>query len=317
MASYQIKLNKKSQSITLKKVSREIKLFQTGRKGEKGDQGDPATNLVTSVNGQQGAVVLDYADVGADEAGSAAAVLQDANDYTDQEIAGLDTGVQSVIAGTNVTVDDTDPANPIVSALGGGGGASTWGSITGTLSDQTDLQTALDGKVSKNTLVYNVKDFGALGDNSTDDTSAIQDTLDAVGAAGGGTVYVPYGVYIISATLVIYSNTTLLVEKSATIKLKAGSVATMLMDYSHYSGDLTVPSIMENIHIIGGKWDRQNNTGTANDTHFIIIGGSKVSVSGVEFTSTNGKYAVLVQNAVYFTIENLYMNGTSSDGVHI
>lgn len=30
---------------------------------------------------------------------------------------------------------------------GGGGGSSTWGSITGTLSDQTDLQTALDGKV--------------------------------------------------------------------------------------------------------------------------------------------------------------------------
>lgn len=29
---------------------------------------------------------------------------------------------------------------------GGGGGGGTWGSITGTLSDQTDLQTALDGK---------------------------------------------------------------------------------------------------------------------------------------------------------------------------
>lgn len=29
---------------------------------------------------------------------------------------------------------------------GGGGGGATWGSITGTLSDQTDLQTALDGK---------------------------------------------------------------------------------------------------------------------------------------------------------------------------
>lgn len=29
-------------------------------------------------------------------------------------------GVESVVAGTNVTVDDTDPANPIVSATGGG-----------------------------------------------------------------------------------------------------------------------------------------------------------------------------------------------------
>lgn len=31
---------------------------------------------------------------------------------------------------------------------GGGGGGGTWGSITGTLSDQTDLQTALDAKVT-------------------------------------------------------------------------------------------------------------------------------------------------------------------------
>jgi len=32
--------------------------------------------------------------------------------------------VDSVVAGTNVTVDNTDPANPIVSATGGGGGSS-------------------------------------------------------------------------------------------------------------------------------------------------------------------------------------------------
>ena len=37
-------------------------------------------------------------------------------------VTGIDTGVQSVVAGTNVTVDNTDPANPIVSAAGGGGG---------------------------------------------------------------------------------------------------------------------------------------------------------------------------------------------------
>jgi len=34
----------------------------------------------------------------------------------------INPGVQSIVAGTNVTVDNTDPANPIVSASGGGGG---------------------------------------------------------------------------------------------------------------------------------------------------------------------------------------------------
>ena len=33
--------------------------------------------------------------------------------------------VQSVVAGTNVTVDATDPANPVISATGGGGGGGT------------------------------------------------------------------------------------------------------------------------------------------------------------------------------------------------
>lgn len=32
----------------------------------------------------------------------------------------------------------------------GGGAAAAWGAITGTLSDQTDLQTALDGKLDEN-----------------------------------------------------------------------------------------------------------------------------------------------------------------------
>ena len=39
-------------------------------------------------------------------------------------VTGIDVGVESIVAGTNVTVDATDPANPIVSASGGGGGAT-------------------------------------------------------------------------------------------------------------------------------------------------------------------------------------------------
>jgi hypothetical protein len=41
----------------------------------------------------------------------------------------------------------------LIWAAGGGGGGAAWGSITGTLSAQTDLQTALDAKQNKSTLV--------------------------------------------------------------------------------------------------------------------------------------------------------------------
>ena len=52
--------------------------------------------------------------------GSAASA--DSIDFaTSAQGAKADTAIQSIVAGTNITVDDTDPLNPIVSATGGGG----------------------------------------------------------------------------------------------------------------------------------------------------------------------------------------------------
>jgi len=57
---------------------------------------------------------------------------------------------------------------------------------------------------------YNVKDdFGATADGTTDDTIAIQNALNEAHTAGGGTVLLPAGTYLITDKLTIYSNTTL------------------------------------------------------------------------------------------------------------
>lgn len=46
--------------------------------------------------------------------------------------------------------------------------------------------------------VVNVRDYGAVGNGVADDTAAIQSAIDAATAAGGGIVWFPVGVYLVS-----------------------------------------------------------------------------------------------------------------------
>ncbi len=94
--------------------------------------------------------------------------------------------VQSIVAGTNITVDNTDPANPIVNSTGGGGTA-VWGGITGILSDQTDLQAALD---LKEDLVNKATDFSIINNILYPTTEAVNNQI--ITSLSGLTAYFFY-----------------------------------------------------------------------------------------------------------------------------
>jgi len=64
---------------------------------------------------------------------------------------------------------------------------------------------------------WNITDYGASGNDSTINTLAIQAAIDACHKAGGGTVYVPPGVFV-SGTFGLKSNVNLYLEKGAEIK---------------------------------------------------------------------------------------------------
>ena len=51
--------------------------------------------------------------------------------------------------------------------------------------------------------IFNVKDYGAVGDGTADDTAAVQAAIDAAEVVGGGTVYLSGGIYKLSAALTI------------------------------------------------------------------------------------------------------------------
>ncbi len=66
------------------------------------------------------------------------------------------------------------------------------GSTTLTSSDHIYAAHINELRARAGAQVFNVKDYGALGNGTTDDTAAIQSAIDAV-AANGGKVLIPGG----------------------------------------------------------------------------------------------------------------------------
>lgn len=80
-----------------------------------------------------------------------------------------------------------------------------------TVIDQKWLKKIYDVQSEKrNQAVYNVKNRGAKGNGSTDDTATIQDVINTI--PPGGVVYLPGGDYKITSTLVLKSDITVLGE---------------------------------------------------------------------------------------------------------
>jgi len=98
--------------------------------------------------------------------------------------------------------------------------------------------------------VYNVKDYGATGDGTTNDTAACQAAIDA--AAVGGTVLFPAGTYSVT-TLVVAGSDCLNIIGQGTPIIKARTGATILLAVT---GDTTYkvgPRLISGINFDGDK----------------------------------------------------------------
>ena len=102
----------------------------------------------------------------------------------------------------------------------------------------------------------NIKEFGALGDGIADDYIAVQSALDS----GAEEVIIPQGIYCISDTLKVHSNTRILADRTAKLVMKSNK-RKKRGDFLLSNAD--VENGNSNIEIIGGIWDG-NNTAEQN-----------------------------------------------------
>lgn len=121
---------------------------------------------------------------------AAALALKASTSYVDtQDAATASTAQTNLVAHTS----RSDNPHSVTKSQVGLGSVDNTSDLSKPIS--TAVQAALDEKVAVDELVFNVKDYGAVGDGSTDDTTSIQDAIDA--AVDGGIVFVPPGTYMV------------------------------------------------------------------------------------------------------------------------
>lgn len=172
-----------------------------------------------------------------------------------------DTGVTGATGptgatGTNGTNGATGPTGP----TGPGGGATGPTGPTGGVGPP--------GPPGSGGGCYDVMDYGAVGDGSTDDTSAVQDAIDAANAAGGGIVCFPVARYFFAGVLDLKENVTLNGELTGPCESEANPAVTTV-----------APTLM--ITATSGPFITQSGSGLANNAiqNLVFVWPNQVSAN--------------------------------------
>lgn len=157
--------------------------------------------------------------------------------------------------------------------------------------------------------IVSVKDFGATGDGSTNDTAAIQAAIDAV-STNGGAVFFPPGNYAVASSLTLKSYVRLVGTGRASRLLWTGGASTMI---TTNSASVLIQAGISNLAIDTVSADKGIELfGPYNCTFSDIAldGLSSTSVAlDIRATSTGGTNPEGNRNAVFNSFSNVHHEG--------
>ena len=157
--------------------------------------------------------------------------------------------------------------------------------------------------------VYNVKNYGAKGDNVTDDTTSIQSAINPAFTNGGGVVYFPVGIYLIGGALISTIggqslNSQLYIPSSSANSSRSG----IIMIGEGAVNRTTIAPTVSNL-LAANTGATLRSTVTASGTTPSLIGSAKISGSIFNFNNveiyskSNCLYCDKAKN--YFTQNNI------------
>lgn len=200
----------------------------------------------------------------------------------------------------------------VVEGDDGGTFKSAIGAAPGTYSDDSSafcgtvfIPTGGDGSIAwvrSPATPINVKWFGATGDGVTNDTTALQDALNLK-----GTIYIPSGTYIVSATLTVGSNTALFGDGASSV-LSSDTADTNMITITSQT-DVTIEKIK-----LEGVLSTSNGAGIYIDgcTDVLIDNIDVTEVSGDGVRLFNGTSKSIVSNSRFYSF-----NGAMQDSSDI
>lgn len=160
---------------------------------------------------------------------------------------------------------------------------------------------------------YNVKDYGAKGDGSTNDSSSIQSAVDAATAAGGGIVFFPPGTYSVTTNIIPKSNVTFLGCGSASV-LTTPTLNGYIINWSQSSG--TVNDIIIDSLKFSGPVNQTvsvptvGRTTSGNGTYIAVYIDGSLDTTGTFGTVTNFTMRnCIVQNTISLPIRIFGVTG--------
>jgi hypothetical protein len=169
---------------------------------------------------------------------------------------------------------------------------------------------ALVGKASSPAFsdAYSVRDFGAQGNGTNDDSVAFQAALDAVAKYNAGAkLVIPPGTYLLKKGVSITNQVWIEAMPGATIKRGDDSVTALVS-----SPASTVWNGVYGIRISGGRWDCDGGTRTTGCSAFVFPNTKDLRIERAVIANVRDLHGIHLQGCLDTTIDDVVFEGFTS-----